>query len=226
VRILIVEDSPEIAEAVSLCIQLRWPEAEMSVAAEGGLAVRMLEDENFDLVMLDINLPDIDGFEVLRRTRTFSDVPVIILTVRGHDDDQVKGLEMGADDYIVKPFKPRDLVARVNAVLRRSQTPTFQVSQPRLKRGRLELDFAAGEASLGDRIIKLTPIEARLLYVLMEHAEDTLSSERLSREIWGHVVEDTEQLSTYINRLLAKLADGPSGPVLDTGSGYRFVSPN
>ena len=226
-KVLIIEDSAEIAEAISLCIQLRWPEATISAAAEGGTGVGVLESEHFDMVILDINLPDIDGFEVLRQVRSFSDVPTIIVTVRGKDDDQATGLEMGADDYIVKPFKPRDLVARVNAVLRRSHTPHLEAGQSPIVRGALALDSTNNEANFEDRVIKLTPTEARLLYVLMEHAEDTLTSEKISREVWGKVLDNTDLLRTYIKRLRSKLSDDPPQIVLaDHGERYRFVNPN
>ena len=118
-RVLIIEDSPEIVETLVLCLQLSWSETEISVAAEGSRGVEMLRNSPFDIIFLDINLPDIDGFEVLQQVRIFSDVPIIILTVRGNQKDRTRGLEMGADDYIVKPFKPRDLLDRANAVLRR-----------------------------------------------------------------------------------------------------------
>src|SRR5512133_506286 len=113
-KVLIIEDSPEIVEAVSLCLQLRWPESEMLVTAEGKRGIETLKNTPCDFLILDINLPDIDGFNVLQEVRAFSNVPTIILTVRGKEEDQTRGLEIGADDYIVKPFRPRDLVARVN----------------------------------------------------------------------------------------------------------------
>jgi len=122
-RVLIVDDSPEVTEAVSICLQTRWPEAILSTTAEGSEALEMLESESFDLVMLDIILPGIDGFEVLRRIRSFSNVPLICLTVRGRETDRVKGLELGADDYIVKPFSPAGFLTRVAAVLRRARRP-------------------------------------------------------------------------------------------------------
>ncbi|MCK4721826.1 MAG: response regulator, partial [Dehalococcoidia bacterium] len=100
-RVLIIEDSAEVVEAVSLCLQLRWPEVILSIAADGTRGIEILKPESFDIVILDINLPDIDGFEVLKRVRSFSSVPIIILTVRGKEEEQARGLEMGADDYIV-----------------------------------------------------------------------------------------------------------------------------
>lgn len=177
--------------------------------------------------MLDINLPDIDGFEVLRRIRSFSDVPVIMLTVRGREEDQTRGLEMGADDYIVKPFRPRDLVARVNAVLRRAAIYAGnREQQPSITRGKLVLNLTNNEVQLGDKKIKLTPIESKLLYVLMETPNGTLGGERISQEVWGKEHMSTDPLRTYIRRLRNKLNDNPPQIILtEYGEGYKFVNP-
>jgi len=123
VRVLIIEDSAEIVEAISLCLQLQWPEITISSTDEGTRGVEILESESFDMVLLDISLPDIEGFEVLKRVRSFSNVPVIILTARVREEDKAIGLEMGADDYIVKPFRVSDLVTRMNALLHRDISP-------------------------------------------------------------------------------------------------------
>jgi len=119
-RALIVEDDQNVAESVALCLQLRWSGIIADITDQGLKAVEMMKFEPYDVMILDINLPDIDGFEVLKRIRRFSNVPTVIVSVRRSEEDQIKGLDMGADDYIVKPFRHRDLVARVNAVLRRS----------------------------------------------------------------------------------------------------------
>ena len=184
-RALIIEDSAEVVEAVSLCLQLRWPEVALSIAAEGTRGIEILKSESFNIVILDINLPDIDGFEVLKRIRSFSNVPIIILTVREKEEDQVRGLEIGADDYIAKPFRSRDLVARVNTVLRRANVPVVTRVQRSVVRGKLTLNLINNEVRLGDQTMGLTPIESRLLYVLMENAGDTLNSKQISQEVWG-----------------------------------------
>lgn len=226
-RVLIIEDSAEIVEAISLCLQLRWPEVTLSIAAEGTRGIEILQSESFDIVILDLNLPDIDGFKVLGRIRSLSDAPIIIVTVRGEEEDQAKGLEMGADDYIVKPFSPRDLVARVNAVLRRARVAKIIGDQPSVVRGKLTLNLATNEVLLGDQIIKLTPSESKLLYVLMKNAEDTLSSKKILPEAWGKEYMNTNLLRTYIRRLRDKLKDDPPQIILtERGEGYRFVSPS
>jgi two-component system KDP operon response regulator KdpE len=226
-KVLIIEDSPEVVEAVSLCLQLRWPETEIAVSAEGTRGVETARDGHFDLMILDINLPDIDGFKVLQDIRTFSNIPTIILTVRGKEEDQTRGLEMGADDYIAKPFRPRDLVARVNAVLRRYATSGIGKEKTSIIRGKLTLNLASNEVVLRDKKMRLTPTEAKLLYILMENPEETLSGERISNEVWDKQPTDTDELRTYVRRLRNKLEDNPPRIILtDYGEGYKFVAPS
>lgn len=225
-RALIIEDNADVVEAISLCLQLRWPEVTLSIAAEGAKGIEILESESFDIIILDINLPDIDGFEVLERIRSFSNVPVMIVTVRGKEEDQAKGLEMGADDYIVKPFRPRDLVARVNAVLRRARVSELTVQQPSLARGKLMLNLTTNEVQLRGKIVKLTPTECRVLYVLMNNVEHTLSSKKISQDVWGEEYMNTDPVRTYIRRLRDKLNDKPPQIILNQrGQGYKFISP-
>jgi two-component system response regulator VicR len=226
-KVLIIEDNAEVVEAVSLCLQLRWPEASILIAAEGHQGIEMLEANSIEIVILDINLPDIDGFQVLERIRLFSNVPVIMLTVRGREEDQTRGLEIGADDYIVKPFRPRDLVARVNAVLRRSTSHKSLGEVPYIVRGKLSLNFTNNEVQYGEQTIKLTPTESKLLYVLMENAKSTLSSKDVSQHVWGKNNMNTDPVRTYIRRLRNKLNDNPPQIILtEYGEGYKFVSPN
>jgi len=226
-KALIIEDDADVAEAVSLCLQLRWHQIMPFVATKGTRGIEMLQSESFDIVVLDINLPDIDGFEVLNQIRSFSNVPVIIVTVRGKEEDQARGLEMGADDYIVKPFRPRDFVARVNAVLRRSYVPKVTGEQLSVVRGKLVLNLATNEVWVGEEVVELTPTECKLLYVLMNNAEHTLSSKKIIEEVWGKEYIDTGPLRTYIRRLRDKLKDKPPQIILtERGGGYRFVSPS
>ena len=225
-KALIIEDHADVVEAVSLCLQLRWPEVIIFKAVEGDRGIEILRAESFDIVILDLNLPDIDGLDLLIEIRSFSNVPVIILTVRGKEDDQARGLEIGADDYIVKPFRARDLVARVNAVLRRSQVSQVTVERSSLARGNLILDLTANSVQLGEEVIKLTPTEVKVLNVLMSNAEHTLGSERILREVWGDKYINTDLLRTHIRRIRQKLKDKPPQIILNQrGGGYRFVSP-
>jgi DNA-binding response OmpR family regulator len=225
-KALIIEDDVNVVEAVSLCLQLRWPEVIISTSIEGKTGIEMLQSESFDIVILDINLPDIDGFSVLKSIRSFSNVPILILTVRGAEEDQAKGLETGADDYIVKPFRPRDLVARVNAILRRTSITKDTEEPYSVTRGKLVLKLASNEVRLGDKSVELTPTECKLLYALMTNAEHTISSETIIKEIWGKDYTDSETVRTYIRRLRTKLNDRPPQIIInERGGGYRFVSP-
>lgn len=226
-KVLIIEDSQEIVDAVSLCLQIRWPAAEISFAVEGCKALEMLESDFYDIVILDVNLPDKDGFQVLSELREFTDVPVIILTVRNREHDKATGLELGADDYIVKPFNPVDLVARVNALLRRSQTPRDSKGDDfSITCGKLTLHVASQGVQLRGNHVKLSPVEWKLLYLLVSNAERTVNAEEIFQGVWGGERRDTESLRTYIRRLRTKLRDNPPQMILtDHGEGYRFVSP-
>lgn len=224
-RVLVIEDSAEVVESVSLCFQMRWPDVSVATAADGARGIEVLESEPFDIVILDINLPDIDGFELLKRIRSFSAVPVICLTVRGREVDKARGLEMGADDYIVKPFSPIDLLARVTAVLRRIRMPVTTGEQPFLTRGKLSLNLTTSEATVGEKKVHLTPTESRLLYILMKSAGRTLESHKILQQIWGEGCTDTDSLRTYVRRLRKKLGDDPPQMILSQrGQGYRFVA--
>ncbi len=225
-KVLIIEDNAEVVEAVSLCLQIRWPDADISFAYGGLTGVQMVESQTYDIVILDINLPGINGFDVLKRIRSFSTVPIIILTVRGWEEDQVEGLELGADDYIVKPFRPRELVSRVNSVLRRVNTAALGVENHTLVRGAIRLLLNSNEVQMKEEKIRLTPTECKVLYALMKNDGQTLSSKILLTEILGREDGNTEIIRTYIRRLRSKLQDSPPSIILnDRGGGYRFVSP-
>ncbi|MBT3363859.1 MAG: response regulator transcription factor [Chloroflexi bacterium] len=225
-KVLIIEDSADVSESMSLCLQLRWPEATIVTAAEGAKGLQLLEADKYDIAILDINLPDMNGFDVLKELRTESNIPVIIVTVRGMDDDQAKGLEIGADDYIVKPFKPRDLVARVNAVLRRASSDKGDDDEASITSGALSLHLTTNEVHLRDDVLKLTPTECRLLYVLMKTANETLSNKDISQKVWGKDQANNEVVRTYIRRLRNRLKDNPPQIILtQQKEGYRFVTP-
>ncbi|MFC1979224.1 response regulator transcription factor [Chloroflexota bacterium] len=226
-KVLIIEDSADVAESMSLCLQLRWPDATIVTTAEGAKGLKILCTEQYDITIIDINLPDINGFDVLKEIRESSNIPVIIVTVRGMDDDQAKGLEMGADDYIVKPFKPRDLVARVNAVLRRASSDATGQDEATISSGGLSLHLTTNEVHLRDDVLKLTPTECRLLYVLMKNANQTLNNKDISQKVWGKDTANNEVVRTYVRRLRGRLKDNPPQIILtQQKEGYRFVTPN
>jgi len=225
-KALVIEDDANILEAISLIFQLRWPEMEVVSSPLGEESIAMVETESPDVVLLDINLPDISGFQVLSEIRRFSDVPVIILTVRGAETDRVKGLELGADDYIVKPFSHVELLARVKAVLRRSGLVATEGAEP-FSSGDLRIDFAQRKMSLHDKEVKLTPIEYQLLYHLARSADQFVSSSTLVYKIWGEDYPGAaESLKVHMRHLREKIEEDPANPKLiltEHGKGYRLA---
>ena len=227
-RILVVDDEPDLIESVRLGFELQWREIELLEAGTGEGALDSVEQEHPDIVLLDIGLPDIDGFEVLRRIRAFSDVPVVMLTARDDAMDKVKGLELGADDYITKPFNHLELMARVKAVLRRLSMPTPTSRAPSFQAGDLEVDFTAHEARLHGERLELTPTEYKLLYHLVRNAGHVLQHETLLAKVWGReYVDEVDYLRVYVRRLRDKLGDDPERPRYirtERGLGYRFIA--
>ncbi len=228
-KVLIIEDSPEIVEAVRLAFELRWPEAKVIATGEGKKGITLTESESPDLVILDLGLPDMDGLKVLKEIRNFSDIPVIILTVRGEETDKVRGLELGADDYIVKPFSHMEFLARVKAVLRRSHLPELKGAIAPFVTPKLSIDFATRTVIKNNQKIKLTPTEFNLLQYLVRNEGKTLSHRTLLEKVWGEEYTDaTDYLKVYIQRLREKLEDDPANPKIllsERGVGYKFIKP-
>jgi len=226
-KVLVIEDDPEIIESVALCFELRWAGATVISASAGEKGLELAETELPDIIIQDLGLPDMDGLEVLRKVRSFSDVPVIILTVRGEEIDKVKGLEMGADDYVVKPFAPAEFLARVKAVMRRSQMAEPKAGDKPFVRGKLKIDFGAREVSIGDRLIKLTPSEYNLLCELVRNEGKVMSNQLLLERVWGpEYTAETEYIKVYIQRLRDKLEEEAGNPrmlISERGIGYKFV---
>ena len=231
-KALLIEDSQEIVKAVSLTFGIRWPEANLLSADEGGKGIRMVEEESPDIVILDINLPDMSGFDVLERIRLFSDVPVIILTVRGEQIDELTGLEMGADDYIVKPFSPANLLTRVKAVLRRSGIRSSQETKlPPVVAGDLTINFSSREVIRGNERASLTPTEYKVLFCLVRNQGKIVAQDVIKQQVYGNEARyvDSTALKRYIYQLRNKLGDSADHPQLilnERGIGYRFVRPN
>ena len=191
--------------------------------------LEIIEAENPDVVILDINLPDMDGFSVLRELRRFSQVPVIMLTVKGDDTDVARGLELGADDYIIKPFSHIELIARVEAVLRRSRgLPVSREERPFVS-GKLSVDFAGNEVKVAGKKVKLTSTETKLLHHLVRNEGRLLTHENLLSKVWGESYQDTRDLlRVHIQHLRQKLGDNIESPriiVTEHGMGYKFVKP-
>lgn len=226
-RVLLVEDSPEIQEAITLIFELHWPDSEVLVIGEGSKGIAMVETKAPDIVILDLGLPDIDGFKALKEIRSFSDIPLIILTVRGEEIDKVRGLELGADDYIVKPFSHMELLARTKSVLRRSNMPELKAADKPVVLPNLSIDFSARTVIKGDHKIKLTPTEFNLLQCLVRNEGKILTHHALLAKVWGDEYTDSsEYLKVYIQRLRDKLEDDPSNPkilISERGVGYKFT---
>ena len=228
-KVLVIEDDPGIIEVVSLCFQLRWSGTSVVSADSGNKGVELVETESPDVVILDIGLPDMDGYQVLREIRSFSDVPVLMLTVRGEDTDIARGLELGADDYITKPFSHIELIARVQAVLRRVQgLPVSEEERPFIS-GKLSIDFSRNEVILDGKLVKLTSTERKLLYYLIRNEGRILSHESLLTKIWGDTYVDARDLlRVHIQHLRQKLEDSAESPniiVTEHGIGYKFIRP-
>jgi two-component system KDP operon response regulator KdpE len=227
-RILVVDDEPDVIESVRLGFNLQWREVDVLGATTGEAGLDAVEHEKPDLVLLDIGLPDIDGFEVLRQVRAFSDVPVVMLTAHDDSMDKVKGLELGADDYVTKPFNHLELMARVRAVLRRLAMPPPASRAPSFRSGDLEVDFARQEARLDGRRLDLTPTEYKLLYHLVRNAGHVLQHGTLLAKVWGReYVDEVDYVRVYVRRLREKLGDDPDRPryiKTERGLGYRFLA--
>ena len=179
-RVLVIDDEADIAEIVRLTFGLRWPEAEVVTASTGEMGVELVERDAPDLVLLDIGLPDIDGFEVCERIRHFSDVPIVMLSARHEEVDKVRGLELGADDYVTKPFSHIELLARVRAVLRRSESQEPTREGPPFDAPPLFIDYASRHVRVDGDEVKLTPIEYGLLYHLTRNENRVLTFRTLA----------------------------------------------
>jgi DNA-binding response OmpR family regulator len=220
--VLVVDDEPIVRDVVAR--YLRREGFETLVAADGETARELISRETFSLVVLDVMLPGIDGLSLCRWIRANSDVPVILLTARGEEADRIVGLELGADDYVTKPFSPRELAARVRTVLRR--TAPVAPSVERLEIGRLVLDSAAREALRDGHVLRLTVKEFDLLWFLASNPNRVFSRDQLMDRVWGYSSAlDTGTVTVHVRRLREKIEDDPSQPrVLETvwGVGYRL----
>lgn len=219
-KLLIIEDDDEIVEAISLAFQIRWPEAQIVSTRSGKKGIDLVESEQPDIVILDLGLPDINGFDVLRKIRLFSQVPIIIVTVRAEEADIIKGLEWGADDYIVKPFRQLELLARIKAQIRRQGQP----EEEQIVSGPFKLNSITGQLYYRNKEINLTVTEARILAHLMRNAGHAVTHSSLAEAIWGDDYPGaTDSLKVHIRRLREKIEDDPGKPtfiITKSGVGY------
>ncbi len=224
-KILVVDDEERISRFIRL--NLEHDGFQVIEANKGMKAIESLRTSMADLMLLDIMLPDVDGFEVLKIVRETSSVPVIMLTAKGEEEDRVRGLELGADDYITKPFSPRELVSRVKAVLRRTEVVGGS-SQDVISVGdRLKIDLGRREVWVNGQIVKLRPTEFRLLYHLVQNAGWVLTYDQILSRVWGYEYRDEPHyVRLYINYLRQKLENDPANPqyiLTERGVGYRFI---
>ncbi len=228
-KVLIIEDSRDIVETISLCFELHWPGVEGISTAEGGEGLALTETESPDIVILDLGLPDMDGFDVLKNIRAFSDVPIVILTARGDEIDRVRGLELGADDYITKPFSHMELLARIKAVLRRTRIPELEAKEKPFHSPGLTIDFATLTVTVRGYPVKLNPTEYNLLRYLVLNEGAVLTYRVLLEKVWGEEYTDApEYLNVLVQHLREKLEEDPSNPqflLSERGVGYKFVKP-
>ena len=209
-KILIVEDDPEILDVISIAFEIRWPEAVILRTTTGKEAVNLATSQQPDLIVLDLGLPDIDGFDVLREIRLFSNLPIIILTARDEEKDIVKGLERGADDYMVKPFRQLELIARAQALLRR----VHQISQTSPESYReLRLGHSMHNLFVDSREIRLTTTEGTIMLHLIKNAEKIVPFKTLAEVVWGTDYDGShDALRVYIWRLRMKIETRPDTP--------------
>ena len=226
-RILVVDDEPAVSDL--LTYNLRKAHYEVLVAPDGQQALRLARQKSPDLILLDLMIPEVDGLDVCRELRKTSDVPIIMITARGEEIDRVVGLELGADDYVTKPFSVRELMARVKAVLRRSESDDKKPGFTSVLHGpgELQMDLEARTISVGDKMLSLTRLEFDLLSHLLSNAGRVLTRERLLEQVWGYdFVGDTRAVDSAIKRLRAKLREASiDADAIEAvrGVGYHFI---
>jgi two-component system KDP operon response regulator KdpE len=224
-RVLVVDDEPRMRRFVHMNLDLEGYEV---LQAENGLvALQKVRDDAPDLVVLDVMMPDMDGFETLERIREVSSVPVIMLTVKGDEEDRIRGLDLGADDYVTKPFSPRELSSRIRAVLRRAEPAKPGAGEPLVIDQDLAIDFPRRTVIVRGEQVKLRPTEYRLLQQLVENAGWIVPQEVLLSKAWGPEYRDDSQLlRLYITYLRKKIEPDPANPryiLTERGVGYRFM---
>lgn len=226
-KILLVEDEHSIAEPV--IYNLKQEGFSVTHVDEGPIALEIFSEESFDLIILDLMLPEISGLDICRSIRKESDVPIIMVTAKDSEADRVAGLELGADDYVTKPFSVRELMSRVRAVLRRTTTTTkTNKIDKSIKSGNIEINLSKYEAKVDDKNIDLTPREFELLYAFCENEGNLMSREQIFDEIWGYsFIGNTKTLDVHIQRIREKIEKDPREPkrlVTVRGVGYKLVT--
>ena len=225
-KILVIEDVPSIVETISLALEMRWPDAKIISTAQGEQGIDMAESESPDVIILDLGLPDISGFDVLKRIRLFSDVPILILTVRSDEADIVKGLEWGADDYMTKPFKQLELLARIKGVMRRQRPKAEEL----LTFGQFRFEPSSLRLMSGPKEIEISRTEGIILEQLMRNPGYVVSYASLAEAMWGiDFPEASDSIKVHIRHLREKLEADPGKPQIilnKSGIGYFLAKPS
>ncbi|MDH5333357.1 MAG: response regulator transcription factor [Thermoleophilia bacterium] len=218
-NVLVVEDEPSIASFISL--YLKNAGYTVRTAGTGGAALNAVAAEMPSLILLDLNLPDMDGVEICRRIRKTSDVPILMLTARDEDVDKIIGLEVGADDYLTKPFNPRELVARVKSVLRRTSGERRRDEGAEIRHGDVVINAGRREVLVGDDEVQLAPKEFDLLWELLDHRGLVLTRDQLLERVWGYTFAgDTRTVDVHVRQIRRKL--GEASPIVTVwGVGYK-----
>ena len=227
-KVLVIEDDSKVVGDISFCLQVRYPEITIVSVAEGLKGIEMVETESPDLVMVSCTLADMDTLDIIKRIREFSDVPLIILCEADTAMNAAKGLEAGADEYIIKPFGPIELLARVRALLRRTQGQGFKPERL-ISIGELTINFSTHETFLSGRRVRLTPVEYSLLSELVRNEGRVLTHRVIMEKVWGsEYADELSFIKKYIYRLRSKLESDASKPQMiltERGIGYRFIKP-
>ncbi len=224
-KILLVEDEHSIADSISY--NLKQEGFSVTHVDEGPIALELFQEEEFSLIILDLMLPEISGLDICRSIRKTSDIPIIMVTAKDSEADRVAGLEIGADDYVIKPFSVRELLSRVRAVLRRTDMSKNEKSSQVVKVGNIEIDIGKYEAKVNDKQINLRPREFELLYALCENKGNLMSREQIFDEIWGYTfIGNSKTLDVHIQRIREKIEKNPKDPkklITVRGVGYKLV---
>ena len=224
-KILLVEDEHSIADSISY--NLKQEGFSVTHVDEGPIALELFQEEEFSLIILDLMLPEISGLDICRSVRKTSDIPIIMVTAKDSEADRVAGLEIGADDYVIKPFSVRELLSRVRAVLRRTDMSKNEKSSQVIKVGNIEIDIGKYEAKVNDKQINLRPREFELLYALCESKGNLMSREQIFDEIWGYTfIGNSKTLDVHIQRIREKIEKNPKDPkklITVRGVGYKLV---
>ncbi len=225
-RLLIVDDDPELMEALTLSLALQLKDAELLTARTGGEALRIFNAKGADAVLLDIMLPDIDGYELCRRIRERSEVPILLVSARDQELDKVRGFEMGADDYITKPFGQLEFLARLKAALRRRQLSP-EAGIPSFVNGPLTINYVTHEVTVDAQLVRLSPIEYNLLAQLARNVGRVMTHKSLLASVWGEeYVSEVDYLKVHIRHVRGKIEEDPARPKIiltERGLGYRMA---